>query len=49
MPKPEERLTALVRETLGAQLLEMLQARVEVESLHARIKELEADAAKKDA
>jgi BMFP domain-containing protein YqiC len=47
---PSDRLTALVRETLGAQMLEMLQQRVEVESLHARIKELEAEIAqKKDA
>jgi BMFP domain-containing protein YqiC len=47
MATPSDRLTALVREQLGAQLLEMLQQRVEVESLHARIKELEAEIAAK--
>jgi BMFP domain-containing protein YqiC len=44
-PKPEERLAVLVQEQLGAQVFHSLQQRVEIESLHARIKELEAELA----
>jgi hypothetical protein len=51
-PKPEERIVSIeiVKEALAAQTMEILMLRSEANSLHARIKELEAEIVqKKDA